>query len=141
MLTSSHSIRFRVRYAETDQGGIAHHSIYPVWFEMGRVEMMRQTGITYRDMELEGFFFVIVELQIKYRRPARFDEELELATKLAAGTKVTMEHEYELHRIGDEEPLATGKSLVACTNRTGRPCRIPATAFDAINRRYPLVQK
>ncbi len=129
------TISFKVRYAETDQGGMAHHSIYPVWFEMGRVELLTQTGINYREMEQEGFFFVIVELHVRYRRPAKFDEELKLETRLTDMTKVTMKHEYQLTRSSDEELLAEGSTLVACTNRNGRPCRIPKAALDAIGSR------
>jgi acyl-CoA thioester hydrolase len=129
------TIYLKVRYAETDQGGMAHHSVYPVWFEMGRVELLTKTGITYREMELDGFFFVIVELHVRYHRPARFDEKLELETRLTDMTKVTMKHGYLLTRSTDGELLAEGSTLVACTNRNGRPCRIPKAALDAIGNR------
>jgi acyl-CoA thioester hydrolase len=68
------------RYAETDQGGVVHHSVYPVWFEMGRTELLRANNVVYKDLEDAGVFFVVVELYIKYRRPAKYDEKLQLET-------------------------------------------------------------
>ena len=74
----SHKITVVPRYCETDQGGVVHHSVYPVWFEMGRTELLRANGLAYKDLEKVGVFFVVAELNIKYRRPAMYDEELEL---------------------------------------------------------------
>ena len=127
-----HTINFRVRYAETDQSGVVHHSIYPVWFEMGRVELLRSSGITYKEMERNGFFFVIVDLHIRYRQPARFDDELELETSRSSKTKVTVEHGYRLTRRSDGELLTEGSTLIACINSKGRPCRIPQVMLDVI---------
>lgn len=128
-----HTINFRVRYAETDQSGVVHHSVYPVWFEMGRVELLRGSGITYKEMERQGFFFVIVDLHIRYRQPARFDDDLELETRRSNKTKVTVEHNYLLTRRSDGELLTEGSTLIACINSRGRPCRIPRVMLEAIS--------
>ena len=126
------TINFRVRYAETDQSGVVHHSVYPVWFEMGRVELLRSSGLTYKELEQKGFFFVIVDLYIRYRQPARFDDELELETSRSIQTKVTVEHDYRLIRRSDGELLTEGNTRIACINSKGRPCRIPQIMLEAI---------
>ena len=69
------TITIQPRYSETDQGGVVHHSVYPVYFEMGRTELLRANGLAYKDLEAAGVFFVIAELHIKYRRPAFYDEQ------------------------------------------------------------------
>lgn len=81
-----HTITIVPRYAETDQGGVVHHSVYPVWFEMGRTELMRANGVAYRDLEQAGVFFVVAKLCIRYRRPAGYDEEPQLETTCSAVT-------------------------------------------------------
>jgi len=83
MTIQSHTITVVPRYAETDKGGIIHHSVYPVWFEMGRTELLRANGVAYRDLEAQGTFFVVAELRVKYRRPAFYDEELGLVQEWA----------------------------------------------------------
>ncbi|MHC4498476.1 MAG: acyl-CoA thioesterase, partial [Planctomycetota bacterium] len=74
----THTITIAARYAETDQGGVVHHSVYPVWFEMGRTELLRANGLAYKDLEKAGVFFVVAELCVKYRQPAKYDEQLQL---------------------------------------------------------------
>jgi acyl-CoA thioester hydrolase len=115
----------RPRYAETDQGGVVHHSVYPVWFEMGRTELLRANGLVYRDLEQDGVFFVVAELRIKYRQPARYDEKLELETRCSKVTASKVEHTYKLTRCGDGAILAEGSSVLACINAEGRIRRIP----------------
>jgi len=66
-----HKIIIRARYVETDQAGVVHHSVYPIWFEMGRTELLRAAGLAYKDLEAAGIFFVAVELFVKYHRPAK----------------------------------------------------------------------
>ena len=127
-----HTITFRVRYAETDQSCVVHHSVYPVWFEMGRVELLRSSGVTYTELERQGFFFVVVDLHVRYRQPARFDDDLELETRRGDKTKVTLVHNYQLIRRSDGELLTEGSTLIACINSKGRPCRIPQVMLEAI---------
>jgi len=121
----SHKITIFPRYAETDKGGVVHHSVYPVWFEMGRTELLRANGLAYKDLEQAGVFFVVAELRIKYRRPARYDEELELETTCSTVTASKVEHVYKLTRCCDGVILAEGASTVACVNAEGKIQRIP----------------
>jgi len=122
---SGHTITIVPRYAETDKGGVVHHSVYPVWFEMGRTELLRANGIAYKDLEETGIFFVVAELHIKYRRPAEYDEELRLETTCTAVSASKVEHTYKLMRCSDGVLLAEGSSILACVDGAGKVRRIP----------------
>jgi len=113
------------RYAETDKAGVVHHSVYPVWFEMGRTELLRANGVAYKDLEEAGIFFVVAEMHVKYRRPARYDEQLELLTTCSRVTAGRVEHTYKLMRRSDGELLAEGSSVLACVDADGRVRRVP----------------
>lgn len=121
-----HSITIRVRYCECDPMGVAHHTAYPVWFEMGRTELLRESipAMSYRDLEEQGVFLAVVSLNVKYKRPARYDDLLTLRTTLLNAGHVKIEHTYELFR--DSLLLATGATTLACLDRQGRPCELPA---------------
>lgn len=121
----SHTITIVPRYAETDKGGVVHHSVYLVWFEMGRTELLRANGLAYKDLEQAGIFFVVAELRIKYRRPAMYDEKLQLETHCSAVTAGKVEHRYKLTRCFDGVILAEGSSLLACVNADGKVWRVP----------------
>jgi acyl-CoA thioester hydrolase len=121
----SHTITIVPRYAETDQGGVVHHSVYPVWFEMGRTELLRANNVAYKDLEEAGVFFVVAELNIKYRRPAKYDEKLQLETSCSEVSTSRLEHIYKLTRCCDGVILAEGSSVLACVNAQGKICRIP----------------
>jgi acyl-CoA thioester hydrolase len=121
----SHTIELAGRYAETDQGGVIHHSVYPVWFEMGRTELLRANGLAYKDLESAGVFFVVAELCIKYRRPATYDEKLRLETSCTKVTAGKVEHSYKLSRNSNGEILAEGSSILACVDSEGRVRRVP----------------
>lgn len=113
----------RVRYAETDRMGLLHHANYFVYFEMGRTELLRKRGMTYRDMEDAGHLLVIVDLGCKYKRPAHYDDLLTLRTTVERVTHVKIVHKYELLRDG--LLLAEGHSTLACVDREGRPQALP----------------
>ncbi|MHC4457374.1 MAG: acyl-CoA thioesterase [Planctomycetota bacterium] len=121
----SHIITIVPRYAETDQAGVVHHSIYPIWFEMGRTELLRANGLVYKDLEKQGVFFVVAELKIKYRNPARYDEKLQLETSCSAVTASRIEHTYRLTRSCDGAIIAEGSSVLVCVNAEGKICKIP----------------
>ena len=118
-------IAIRVRYAETDRMGLLHHANYFVYFEMGRTELLRKRGLTYRDMEDAGHLLVIVDLGCKYKRPAYYDDVLTLRTTVERVTHVKIVHKYELLRDG--KLLAEGHSTLACVDRDGRPQALPET--------------
>jgi acyl-CoA thioester hydrolase len=128
---SSCKVQLRARYAETDQGGVVHHSVYPVWFEMGRTELLRANGLAYKDLEAAGVFFVVAELRLKYRLPARYDEPLELETTCWKVTPAKIEHTYRLTRKPDGVLLAEGSSVLACVDGDGKVRRIPDFMYPA----------
>jgi acyl-CoA thioester hydrolase len=80
--------RVRVRYAETDQMGVVYHSNYLIWFEVGRVEFIRQLGLNYKQMEEEGCGIAVVDVHVRYKAPARYDDELMIETRLLAARGV-----------------------------------------------------
>ena len=123
MTVQNHKMTVVPRYCETDKAGVVHHSVYPIWFEMGRTELLRINGFAYKDLEQTGVFFVVAELMLKYRRPARYDEQLLLETTCTNVTASKVEHKYRLVRDG--VLLAEGTSILACINGDGKIRRIP----------------
>ena len=124
-----HTITLRVRYPECDPMGYLHHSIFLQYFEMGRVEFLRAAGFSYADFERSGLFFVVVSVQVKYKAPARYDDELTLTTTLARQTHVRIDHTYQLKR-GDTL-LAEAATTVACVGRDGQLQAIPEFLIPA----------
>ena len=120
-----HTIPIVPRYAETDRGGVIHHSVFPVWFEMGRTELLRANGIVYGDLEEKGIFFVVAELRIKYRRPVLYDEPVRLETTCTRVTAAKVEHTYRLLRDRDGLLLTEGSSVLACIGADRKVRRIP----------------
>ncbi len=113
----------RVRYSECDPMGVVHHAVHPVWFEIGRTELLRAAGGNYRELEAQGIFLAVVRLEVRYRRPARYDDVLTLTTTLVDASHVKIVHRYELSRDG--AVLATGESTLACIDATGRARSLP----------------
>lgn len=121
---STHSTEIRARYPECDPMGVVHHSVYPIYFEIGRTEMLRATGGNYRALEEAGVFLAVVRLEVRYRRPARYDDLMRLETRLLVAGPVKIEHAYSLFR--GEELLVEGQTTLACLDRDGRARPIPA---------------
>src|SRR5262245_65848444 len=118
-----HDIEIRVRYQATDGQGRVHHANYLTWFELGRVELLRAAGHSYRELEEAGIFLVVAEIGIQYYQPAFFDDVLRLRTTTMKAKGARVEHRYEVFR-GDQL-LAEGTTTVACIDRTGRVTRLP----------------
>jgi acyl-CoA thioester hydrolase len=118
-------LEIRVRYAETDQMGVAHHTSYLVWFEAGRTEFIRDRGRSYAQIEADGWLLVVVEAHCRYLRPARYDDLLVVRTRLGEAGPATLAFDYEVARRSDGEVLARGTTVHAAVDRTGRPRRIP----------------
>jgi acyl-CoA thioester hydrolase len=116
-------ISIRVRYAETDRMGLLHHANYLVYFEQGRTELLRSQGLSYRDLEDQGFLLVLTKIEVRYRRPARYDDLLTLRTTVVRTTMVRIDHKYEL--LCDGQLLAEGTSTLACVDREGHPQPLP----------------
>ena len=119
-----HTITLRVRYPEVDAMGYLHHSRFFQYFEIGRVELLRSMGHAYADLERQGIFFVVVKVDCRYRAPARYDEEVQLTTRVKRQTHVRIDHTYELKR-GDTL-LADAATTIACVGRDGQLKEIPA---------------
>src|SRR5438094_1005543 len=115
---------FRVRYAETDAMGIAHHSSYVVWMEAGRTEFMRAHGFTYRELEGMGVLLPVLELNVRYMRAAVYDDELRVSTWLDELSRTRIKLGYAITRLPDDLPLAEGFTLHTFAGRDGRPLRI-----------------
>lgn len=116
--------RVRVRYKETDQMGIAHHSNYIVWFEIGRTDLCHATGIPYAEIERRGYLLVVTDIACRYRTPFRYDEEVLIRTSVAAALSRQMKFAYELYDARGEELRATGSSTHVWVDReTRKPAR------------------
>jgi len=123
----------RVRYAETDQMGVAYHGHYLAWYEMGRTELMRELGCAYGELERrEGIFFPVVEVGSRYLAPARYDDLLQVCTRLVSVGGVRVRFEYELIRSEDGRLLATGFTELASVGAAGRPVRLPAALREKL---------
>ena len=128
---NSHKISIIPRYCETDQAGVVHHTVYPVWFEMGRTELLRINGLAYKQLEKAGVFFVVAELTAKYRRPTFYDEEIELTTTCTNITTARVEHSYELKHPETGVLLTEGTSILACVDANGKAIRMPDFMYPA----------
>lgn len=116
--------KIKVRYAETDQMGVVHHSRYYPWFEVGRTELFASGGKTYGDMEKEGVMMPLVETRCRYIIPARYEDELIIKTKVASLSGVKIEFEYDVIRQNDGVLLAKGYTLMAFTDLSFKPVNL-----------------
>lgn len=125
----------RVRYAETDQMGVAYHSNFLIWFEVGRVELLRQIGFDYRDMERhDGCYIAVVDARCRYKAPARYDDELLVRTYLTNVRGSLIHFRYEVRRAGDSALLAEGETVHIVTDADMKRRVLPekyAAAFKA----------
>ena len=124
--------RVRVRYAESDQMGVAHHGAYVAWLEEARIEWLRTVGVRYRDLEKAGTLMPVVELQLAYKRPLRFDDEAELTTTAEVLGPTRVRFTTIVRLLGDSAPRAEGSVTVAATTPEGRPTRLPPAVLDAL---------
>lgn len=120
---NEHTIEIRVRYSETDAMGLLHHSNYLTYFEIGRTELFRAQGGSYRRMEELGLYFVVAKIDVRFRRPARYDDLLILKTEISRVTPAKLQHHYCLMR--ETEVLAEANTVIACVNGVGEVQRIP----------------
>ena len=125
-MSASQSIsHVRVRYAETDRMGVVYYANYFVWFEVGRTDLLRQSGWSYRDMEVDGYALPVIDAQCAYLESARYDDDLEVRTVGTMVSPVRVQFTYEIVRASDGARLATGATIHAALDRRGRPCRLP----------------
>jgi acyl-CoA thioester hydrolase len=141
----------RARYCECDPMGVVHHAAFIPWLEIGRTELLRSCGVSYAQLEAAGVFLVIVKLEVSYKRPAYYDDVLEIRTRVSGGSRIKIRHEYEVVRAADPQAPAsapgvgpgagpgnnlaqsrdvgqvilTASSLLASVDRAGRPAPLP----------------
>lgn len=121
-------IQIRVRYAETDRMGLLHHANYLIYFEQARTELLRQMGLTYKDLEDQGFLLVLTKVEVRYKSPARYDDVLSIRTTVERTTAVRIDHRYEVRCEG--RLVAEATSTLACVNREGRTQALPEMLRD-----------
>ena len=124
--------RIRVRYAETDQMGVVYHSNHFIWFEVGRVELLRQMGFSYRDMESQdNRFIAVAEATCRYRAPVRYDEEVLVRTRLKNARDSVVHFGYELVRLSDGALLAEGETTHIVTDAQMKIAVLPDKYLNA----------
>lgn len=136
MSPASGRTELRVRYVETDKMGVAHHSSFLAWLEVARTDLMRGSGMTYRDLEAQGFFLPVLEVSCRYRRPAHYDDQLSIHTEGRRIGRARLRFDYVVSR-GDER-IAEAFSIHAATDAEGVPRRLPPDLlrmFEAENDR------
>ena len=133
--------RVRVRYADTDQMGVTYHANYLVWFEVGRVELIRALGIEYKRMEKEDDCHIVVaDAHCRYLLSARYDEVLRIRTRIAESRNRIIRFSYEVIRDADRKLLATGETTHIICGSNGRPKLLPAkyhSVFKVVVARQP----
>jgi acyl-CoA thioester hydrolase len=122
--------QIRVRYAETDAMGIVHHATYPIWMELGRSDFLRELGQSYSEWEAQGVMMSVAEIRVKYRSPARYDELVEVRTRLADASRRKVVFAYEILRDGTR--LVEGESVHLVTGTDGRARTMPDALFEFI---------
>lgn len=120
-----HQIQVRVRYSETDQMGVVYHGNYIPYFEMGRVEWLRNKGVSYKSMEESGIALPIVSMNIQYKKSARYDELLTVKTTFKSQTSVKIEFDCEIHNEENELLTTAHFVLVFVDMKSGRPIAPP----------------
>lgn len=120
---TEHIHRLRVRYQETDAQGHAHHATYLNWFEVGRIELLRACGLSYRHLEETGVMLVVIEASCQYHTPVRYDDLIEITTRVLRSRGTRIRHGYEINC--DERLVARGETTIASVNRDGRVVRLP----------------
>lgn len=127
-----HQISVRVRYGETDQMGVVYHGNYPQYMEMGRVEWLRALGISYKELEESGCILPVINLTIQYKKPAVYDQEITVVTRLKKIPTVRISFDYEI-RSENGDVLALAETDLAFLDRdTRRPMRCPASILERL---------
>jgi Predicted thioesterase len=137
MITKTH---FSVKLTEIDSFGIVHHSNYPLWFEAGRRDFLKNTGITNYKLNTLGFFLPLTELRCDFKNPARFGDEIVVITNLVYMSYVKIKFDYMVLKKRDENIITTGKTTHAWSNRSIEPINIKKAAPEIYNNLLPWVE-
>ena len=134
MIAAAHETTVRVRYAETDQMGVVYYANFFIWFEVGRVELLRALGHSYREMEkIDDCHIVVAEASCSYKAPARYDDLLRIRTRVLQVRRKTIRFSYEVLRDSGGQLLATGETLHVICNKSGRPKSLPDKYVKALS--------
>ena len=132
-MSPSFEIEERVRYSETDQMGVAHNKNYFEWFEIGRTKFCRQKGISYKDIEAQGYYLVVVETFCKYRKTLRYDEVFTIRVSLREITPKKVVFDYELLTKEERKLIATGYTVHVVTNAKAEVSTLPEELLKKIS--------
>jgi len=136
---SSATIPIRVRYNECDPQRVAHHAAYLPWLEIARTELLRSSGLDYRELESRGVYFVVAKAEVHYKSPARYDDQLEVEVGLTGRGRARLDHAYEVWRIegsqGRVQLIAQAKTVIVCVGDDGRPKELPEWLRGAVTPR------
>ena len=116
--------KFIVRYAETDQMGIVHHSCYPIWFEAGRTDFIKKMGMPYSKIEKSGLLLPLIELKCVYKSFSKYEDEITVKTSVKSHNGIRTSFYYEVYKAGTEEPITTGETIHAWVDRELKPVNI-----------------
>ncbi|RNB70063.1 acyl-CoA thioesterase [Brevibacillus panacihumi] len=122
-----HTHTLRARYGETDQMSVVYHANYLNWFEVGRTELIRAAGLTYRQLEEKGILLPLTDASLSFKKPARYDDVVEIRTHVDLISPLRLTFAYEIVRLPDEELLVTGKTMHVFTTTDLRPIRLSKT--------------
>jgi len=130
---SQTTCQVRVRYAETDGMGVVYYGNYLTWFEVGRADLFRQLGQSYREIEEnEMVHLLVVEAHCRYHKPARYDDLVDIVTRASRPSRARVQFDYQLSRAEDGVLLASGTTLHVAVGRDWRPCRLPRKLQDLL---------
>jgi acyl-CoA thioester hydrolase len=128
--------KLRVRYAETDKMGVVYHSNFVIWFEVGRVELLRQLGFQYSDMELQDDCHIpVVDLKVRYKSPAQYDDEIVIRTEITNARSSLLHFSYEVFRESDRALLATGETTHIIVDKQLKRRAMPEKYMKAFTHR------
>lgn len=130
--------KFPVRYAETDQMGIAHHSVYPVWFECGRTEFIKSYGVPYNELERMGVMLPLIRLSVEYKNPVRYGENVIIRTSLAEAAGIRLLISYHVYSEGNERLCARGFTEHVWTSSDLKPVNLLKFKPDVYSKLIPM---
>jgi acyl-CoA thioester hydrolase len=136
-MTFEATTSIRVRYAETDAMGIVHHAVYPIWMELGRSDFLRELGQSYAEWERQGVLMSVADLQVKFRAPARYDEQVQVRTQLLEVNRRKLTFVYTIYREGTR--LAEGRTVHVVTGPDGRARTLPEDLLRFVRSRLPAL--
>lgn len=133
-------VKIRVRYAETDKMGYSHHGNYASYFEIGRTELLRQAGLSYRQVEESGIMLPVRNMNVTYYKPAFYDDLITISTRLKEKPAVRLIFEYEIHNEAGELLCKAETTLVFVDAKTRKPCRAPKYFLEKVLQAFPISQ-